>query len=172
MSVTQTEFQALKTHGKALKAIFAIADEFDSVEQINQLTGEANARLASVKAEYEAEAAGFAKAFDAANADLLRVQKAVLSASADNDAARTSAREVMAEGNAKADIIIAAANEKAASIKAQAEATRAEIEAVTSEKIARLDALNADIAAKTEEAAAVESRIEAARAKIKRMMGE
>jgi cell division septum initiation protein DivIVA len=172
MTVSSADFQALKTHGKALAAIFRIADALDNVEAINNLTGEANARLAAAQGEFDKQAKAQAKELDASKADRSRIHQDTATARNDLEMAKTAAKDILGAAREKADKIILAANEKSKAIAEESERSRVDIEALVTDKVNNLSRLNSDVAAKETELAAVEAKIGAARDKIKRMMGE
>ncbi len=171
MATLRENAETVLNQARIFKAVIAIAEVIGSVDKVEQLIGEANARL---KAKQDEEALLDGRMADAA-AKLKAAQDKV-------SKAKAKAAELAGDAQAAHDATVKQANEasaeilkdakgKAGEIIAAANKSRMEAEELVRAKQAELTTINGRVDAGLIELAAITEQIETARATIKQMIG-
>lgn len=171
MSISREDIDTIINQGRVFKAIIAVAEEIKSVEQIDQLTGEANARLSAKQDELAALDKKLATA--RAAVDNAQAKASAAKDTADNavEAARLAVQAATDEAKANAAAIVEAAKTEAAAIRADAAKTKSDAAAAAKDAQAKVIELNEQAAAAAEELVDTNRKLDTVRATIKQMMG-
>ena len=171
MSDLKDAVAKVKNLGGLFKAVMVIADEVDKVEKLDQLAGEANARIASAKDDHEKLIKAISKEKAASESALASIKGELATAQSDAESARSEAKAILSKAKDDAAELISVAKDKAKALIASAEAKVAEADRDAKAIVdGGLDTEKA-LESKRAELSDIESRIEKARETIKKMVG-
>ena len=162
----------VKNQARSFEAVQVIAEAIDNAAKIDQLTGEANARLSAAQAELDKIAKKANAERSAADKVLAAIADEVAAAKATAAQAKANAKTEETKAQAKVSDILASAEAKAADILSKAKSDRdalvSEIGALKADKLA----CDKDAKAAAGELSELTAKIEAAKAAVKKMIGE